>query len=136
MSERSTAQLSGVICFSGAHIGAVGAVTSFLANGGAAAGATMLIGAQGFPAPSGSHSLRNLRARCPSNALAAALTATVYVNGVASTLTVSITAASTATFTDSTHTVAVAAGDLIDLRLDSNAAGVATATIVGSVEIL
>jgi hypothetical protein len=125
----------GLLSFSGAHTGAAGAVTSYLANSGADASSIMLTVAQGFPVPGDGRVLRNLRIHCPANALGAGLVAKVYINGVATTVTATVTTGSTALFKDTTHTVALAADDLIDLRLDSTAAGVAVATVVATVEV-
>jgi hypothetical protein len=133
MSE-STFIPNGMLCFSGAFLGAAGAATAYLANAGAIATAPILA-AQGFPAPVGGRILRNLRVRCPTNPLSAGLVATVYVNGVATALTTTVTTGSTALFKDTTHTATLAADDLIDLRLDSTAAGVATALVIGTIEV-
>jgi hypothetical protein len=124
-----------LMCFSGAHLGAAGAATSYLANSGADAATPVLAAAQGFPAPSSGRVLRNLRIRCPANPLAANLVATVYINGAASTLTATVTTGSTALFTDSANTVALATGDLIDLRLDSTAGTAVTASVIATIEV-
>lgn len=118
--------------FSGAHTGAVGAAVSYLADGGPVI-AALLAAAVGYPSPPRTY--RKLRVRAPTNPLAAAMTATVYKNGVATALTVTVTAASTALFTDATHTVTFAPGDNFDLRLDSTAAGaINTALVVATLE--
>jgi hypothetical protein len=125
----------GILKFSGAHLGAAGATTSYLADNGALATALVLTAAQGYPAPGSGRILRNLRVRCPANPLAANMVATVYINGVASTLTATVTTGSTALFKDTTHTVVLAADDLIDLRLDSTAGTAVTATVIATIEV-
>lgn len=138
MSEMTQAQASlvhgSVMRFSGVHLGAVGAATSYLADGGALATSLLLTAAQNFPMP-GPVTLKNLRAKCNSNPLIANLVVEVYKNGSTTGLKVTIAAADTSVNTDSTHTVSIAAGDTIDLRADSTGAGVTTATIVASVEV-
>jgi hypothetical protein len=72
--------------------------------------------------------------KCPLNPLATALVVTVHKNGVATAITVTVTAGSTALFTDSTHAVAFAAGDELDIVLTNTAGLVAVATIVATLQ--
>lgn len=138
MSEMTQAQASLVhgstMKFSGVHLGAVGATTSYLADGGALATSLLLTAAQNYPVP-GPVTLKNLRAKCNANPLATALTVEVYLNGSASGLKVTIAAGNTAVNADTANTVSVAAGDTVDLRMDSTGAGIATATLAATVEV-
>lgn len=120
-----------ILKFSGIHIGGVAGAVSYLADGGLSA--SLLATAQDVPFPA--RTLRNLRVKASSNPLAAALVVTVYKNGSATSLTATITTASTALFTDITNSVVFTSGDLFDLRLDSTAAGVATALLSATIEV-
>jgi hypothetical protein len=132
VSELSKPPLFGQLWFSGVT-GATG--NNFFANAGAVAAGAAIEVAQGFPAPGGARILRNLRVRCPVNDLVDPLAVTVQINGSNSTLTVTVTAGSTALFTDSTHDVAIAAGDRIDLK-SVTVDGENVATLVASIEVL
>jgi hypothetical protein len=65
-----------------------------------------------------------LRVYVTTNTVGAAVTATVYKNGAATGITVSITADTTGAFNDLVNTATWAAGDQIDLRLDVGGAGI------------
>lgn len=60
--------------------------------------------------------MKNLRFRCREAGVGETITVTLMVNGVASTLTAQITGA-TETAADTTHSVSIAAGDLMSLRV-------------------
>jgi hypothetical protein len=64
-----------------------------------------------------------------ANASTTDTTVTLFKNSVATTLTVTITALTTGTFSDTTHTVSVAAGDLLQWELD----GATTGDVDGSI---
>ena len=80
--------------------------------------------------------LKNLRVRAGLNTETTGSTVfTILVNGVATALTVSIPASSTSVVSDTTHTVAVTAGDRITLKVDGTAISGAVAGINWSLEI-
>lgn len=125
------------MCFSGQHAGAaVGTATNYFANGGTQAAPIGEL--QGFPA-SGPLTLRNLRAHAPGNdfegEVVSDMVVTLLKNGAPTAMTVTITAGSTLLFANTVATAVVAAGDLIDLRVQSIAGGVGSSGIVATVEL-
>lgn len=103
---------------SGFLLGAAGATTSTLADTGSTAGGANMAGVEYVT------SLRivdRLYVRAISNTFATSVVATVYKNGVATALTTTITAGSTATFSDTTaaHAVLFSDGDRISVVLSN-----------------
>jgi len=105
--------------FSGSVVGAVGAVVSYLADTGPA------VANQIVPLryPTSFRLATRLRATNLVNTSANAVTVTLYKNGVATTMVVSIPAASAANtkFVDIAHPILFLDGDDYDLRLDDGA---------------
>lgn len=110
-----------VLKFSGMHAADVTlAVASYLADPGlVAAGA--LAGPVNYPMPA--CRVRNLRVKPTVNTLAVPMTVTVFKNGVASAVTVTVLAGSVLNVSDTTHEEQFSADDEFDLRADSTAGG-------------
>jgi hypothetical protein len=124
----------GALKFSGGHLGlAVGATTSYLADAGAVAVVPILSALQKYALPA--RTVANLRVKAVTNPLGAAMVVTVLKNGVATALTATITAGSTALFKNIVNTVAFAADDELDLEVTSTSAGAAIALLVATVEL-
>jgi hypothetical protein len=118
--------------FSGTHLGgAAGVHDTFLADEGAMSTVVELTASPAYPMPA--RTARNLRVNPRSNNLAAAASVTLMKNGVATAMTVNIPAASTAIVTDLVDTVAFAANDTLDLRVETTAAGAGNALTVSAV---
>lgn len=106
--------------FSGAIIGGAGATVSYLGDAG-------IIGAvnqtTAFRRATSLRLMLRLRVTSISNTSANAVTCTLYKNGVATAMQVSIPAATAANtkFVDSAHPILFADGDDLDLRLDDAA---------------
>jgi hypothetical protein len=67
----------------------------------------------------------NLYFNCTSNASTTNVTITLIKNGSATSLVATITALTTGVFSDTTHSVSVSAGDLLNYSLSQGATGVA-----------
>jgi hypothetical protein len=107
-----------VLPLSGFILGSAGATTSYMANTGPNAGGANL-GACEFP--TSMRLVSRLRFKPESNTFATNVVATLYKNGVATALTVTIPAGSTAVVSDTTaaHEVLFADGDLLAVVLSN-----------------
>lgn len=101
--------------FCGLHVGDAGPITEYMAK------YNLLLG---LPAqyPSRARWYRGLSIQPRANATLAAVTVTLYKNGVATAMTVTIPAGSNALVTDFSHPIQFASGDLLDLVVTSNGA--------------
>jgi hypothetical protein len=118
--------------FSGTHLGgAAGVHDTFLADEGAMTTVVELTASPAYPMPA--RTAQNLRVNPRSNTLATAASVTLMKNGVATAMTVNIPAGSTALVTDLVDTVAFAANDTLDLRVETTAAGAGNALTVSAV---
>lgn len=117
-----------ILKFSGIHTGAAGAKTSFLADAGPQATVVEVTNRPKYPAPA--LVATTLRVRAITNALAATLTITVMKNGSATAITTTIGAGVTTLSTDAAHAVSFAAGDELDLQLDSTAGGAGNSALL------
>ncbi len=67
--------------------------------------------------------IKNLYLNCNSNSNTGVFTVTLRVNGASSSLVVTVPASTTGVFSDTTHTVSVNAGDLVNLELSQATTG-------------
>ncbi len=119
-----------VLKFSGDFVGAAGAKTDYLADSGPIAASVLDAVPVSYPMPA--CRVRNLRVTAPTNPLGANLVFRVLKNGAATGITATITAGSTALFSDLTHEGQFAAGDLLDIDMTETGAG--TAKVAATLE--
>lgn len=93
----------------------------FMADDGLDAAVPPQTVAVNYPMPA--CTVSSLIVKAQTNGRIASVTATVFKNNVATLLTVTVTAGSTAVFSDLVDTVAFAVGDVLDIRLHSTADG-------------
>lgn len=122
-----------VILFSGVIVGGLGVTVSYLSNSGLA-GAVNQITAFRFPVSA--RTMKRLRVNSISNTSINTVTCTLYKNGSATTMKVSIPAGTSAytKFSDIAHPITFADGDDFDLRLDDAADTGALVVISASLE--
>lgn len=77
-----------------------------------------------------SGSISNMYVWVSANLSTSAITVTLNVNGSNSSLTVSVPALTTGTFSDTTHSVSVSAGDKIQWEISASLIGIMTGSIV------
>ncbi len=116
--------------FSGGILGGAGATTSYLSDTGVAPAANLT--AIEYPV-SGFLAMR-LRVKPEANTFATNVVATVYKNNVATAITVTIPAGSTAVVSDTSHAVVFSDGDTLSVVLSNAADAGKTATIMAVVE--
>lgn len=124
---------AGVLKFGGGATASGGADTFYFADvipADTASSATALA----YPI-SGARTLRKLRVSVISNTLDATATLTILKNGAPTTITVNFLTTVTGVHSDTTHTVAFADGDTIDLAMTVTATGGGKIHLTGSVEI-
>lgn len=117
--------------WSGQYTGSAGSSTDYFSDAGAVLTAPLLTSAQSYPAQAGTY--KNLRVNVISNGLAATLTCVIQKNGSDTAITVAFTTLATGVQVDTTHTVAFAASDTLDLKCSSTAGGVAQAALSATV---
>lgn len=112
-----------------------GSVTDYYGIGGLPASTNFSSAALRMPVV-GARTFSTLRIAPLANAVSSPTVFTVYQNGVATALTVSVPGSSTAIVTDITHTVAFADGDAWDLVATNTSGGsAAVLTWVGGVKV-
>lgn len=115
--------------FSGIVTGGAGATTAYAGNNPLAATLVPV----NYPAGRASR-FGVLKVYVTANALVSATTFTLYKNNVATAVTLSVGAAGTGIFSDTTHTADFAVDDRYDLRMDNTAGGVAALVFAATIE--
>jgi len=116
--------------FSGGLLGGAGATTSYLADTGAAPAANLTA----IEYPISQHYMTRLRVKPEANTFATNVVATVFKNGVATALTVTIPAGSTAVVSDTAHSALFADGDLLAIVLSNAGDAAKTISLMAVVE--
>lgn len=115
--------------FSGLYTGGAGLVTSYASDAGVAAAVSAT--SVGYPQPR-AVTFKNLKVNPSINTLPATATFTVYKNGVATSITCTVGAGSTAIAGDTTNTAAFAVDDRFDLVVTET--GIGTLAFSATVE--